>query len=148
MIADPDGIKTLAGLLNRSEFSRRLATRDDNPFLPPNAAYGLIVQTSNVGMGGTNANLSFTITGARGTCAITVDAGFSPRMESGQRDFLVIPSADLGELSSITVQRDDAGHAPGWHLATIVVESWRYRVHRTATFDCWIGEMAVTRTLE
>lgn len=149
MIADPEGIHRLVGLLKAPEFAarHRLATRDDNPFLPPNAAYGLTVQTSDVRMGGTDANLSFTLTGARGTSAITVDANLNRRMERGQRTFVVVPSGDLGDLRSVTVQRDDAGNAPDWHLATIVVESWRYHARKIATFDCWIGGTPVTREL-
>jgi len=140
IIADPDGIGHFAGILKQPEFAQRyrLATRADNPFLPANAAYGLIVRTSDIHMAGTDAKVTFTLTGANGSSSIVVDTKYNGRMERGSTNYVVLPSPDLGQLQALTVQRDDSGNAPDWHLESIAVDSQRYPVHLTAWFDCWI----------
>lgn len=47
--------------------------------------------------------------------------------------------ADLGELKSITVQRNDEGNAPDWFLDRVQVRSKRYNASRRAVFNRWIG---------
>jgi hypothetical protein len=86
----------------------RLATRDDNPFQPALQSYGLEVSTSDDTFSGTDANITFTLTGCRGTATGTVDAGEvlqfiydSGRMRDGQFDWLTIPSKNLGRLSKV-----------------------------------------------
>ncbi len=111
----------------------RLATRDDNPFQPKNQSYGLEIPTP-VGFGnGTNANLQFTLTGCRGTAQITMNSGFivppiytTGRMESGQTDYVTIPSADLGTLASLTIYNDGTGLGPDWTFKDIKVSSAKY----------------------
>ena len=70
-------------------------------------------------------------------------------MESGQTNFVVLFSRDLGALQSVTVQSDQTGNGSRWDLATITVESFRYGgPHKTATFNLPIGKTApVTRNL-
>jgi hypothetical protein len=140
IIADLGSIAHFDTILRDPEFAARyrLARRSDNPFLPANAAYGLTVRTSDISMAGTDANVTFTVTGANGSSSTTVDTGYNGRMERDSVNFVVLASPDLGELHSMTVQRDDSGNAPDWHLASIVVESLRYRSQKTASFDCWI----------
>lgn len=139
MISDDDGISHFPGLLG-STFKKRFrpAIRSDNPFLPPNSAYGLTVRTSDIHMAGTDANVRFTLTGANGSSWVTVDTGYNGRMERGDTNFVVLPSPGLGTLQSISVQRDDSGNAPDWHLGSITVRSHRFGGNHTATFDCWI----------
>jgi len=136
----------------------RLATRDDNPFQPANEAYGLEIMTSDVYGAGTDGDLTFTLNGSRGQATITVNTGeihpgyYSGRMEQGNTDYVTIPSADLGLLSSITIH-NDGGVGDGWHLASIRVSSSRYLGSNTnhnaeyiATFNDWI-EDGDTKTL-
>jgi len=128
----------------------RLATRDDNPFQPANEAYGLEIVTSDVYTAGTDSDLTFTLNGSRGQATITVNTGeihlgyYSGRMEQGNTDYVTIPSADLGLLSSITIH-NEGGLGDGWHLASIRVSSARYFGANTnhnaeyiATFNDWI----------
>ena len=140
IIADPHGIAHFAGLLQETEFAvrYRLARRSDDPFLPANASYGLAVRTSDVGRAGTDANVTFTVTGENGSSSTTVDTNYNARMERGLLNFVIVASRDLGELHSVTVQRDNSSNGPDWHLASIVVESFRYRKQKTALFNCWI----------
>ena len=63
-------------------------------------------------------------------------------MESGAWNWVTIPSDDLGALQSVTVQRDDSGNAPDWHLDRIEVHSARFGTGGTAFFDRWIDSTA------
>lgn len=145
IISDLDSIAQCAGLLQAPEFAARyrLARRSDDPFLPANWAYGLTVHTSDLEMAGTDANVTFTVNGANGSASITVDTGYNGRMERGLVNFVVLPSRDLGSLQSVTVQRDNSGNAPDWHLASIIVQSLRYHSgQKTGVFNCWIDSTA------
>jgi hypothetical protein len=69
-------------------------------------------------------------------------------MESDDWNYVTIPSDSLGALQSLTVQRDNQGNAPDWHLDAITVESARYGTKMHAQFDCWIDSTApFTRSL-
>ncbi len=136
----------------------RLATREDNPFQPANEAYGLEIVTSDVYAAGTDGDLTFSLNGSRGQATITVNTGeihlgyYSGRMEQGNTDYVTIPSADLGQLSSITI-RNEGWLGDGWHLASIRVSSARYLGANTnhnaeyiSTFNDWIKD-GDTKTL-
>jgi hypothetical protein len=110
----------------------RLATRDDNPFQPLNEAYGIQVYTDG---DGTDADVKFTLNGCKGSATITVNSGLfvsSPviydthRFKSGDEDWVTIPSKDLGELQSITIENKGGGLYPQWHVEDIRVKSIRY----------------------
>ena len=116
----------------------RLATRADDPFAGPRAAYGLIVHTGDKWMAGTDARVTFTLAGAAGSASVTVDTRWRARMERDAWNYVTLESGDLGPLRTITVQRDDQGNAPGWYLDRIVVESTCYGVSLGAGFACWI----------
>ena len=140
MISDDDGISHYPSLLRSGEFNRRFrpAIRSDNPFLPPNSAYGLTVRTSDIHMAGTDANVTFTLTGTKGASSVTVDTSYNGRMERGDTNFVALTSPDLGSLKTISVRRDDSGNAPDWHLDSITVASHRFGGKHSATFDRWI----------
>jgi PLAT/LH2 domain-containing protein/glycerophosphoryl diester phosphodiesterase family protein len=126
----------------------RLASRADDPLAGPRAAYGLIVHTGDTPMAGTDANVTFTLSGAAGSNCVTVDTRWRARMERNDWNYVTLESEDLGPLHAITVQRDDQGNAPGWYLDRIVVESARYGVSLGARFACWIdGTAPVARPL-
>ena len=126
----------------------RLATRADDPFAGPRPAYGLIVHTGDVAMAGTDANVTFTLTGAAGSAAVTVDTRWRARMERHGWNFVTVESGDLGPLQSLTVQRDNRGNAPGWFLDRIVIESLVHGVSAEGRFGCWLDSTApVTRSL-
>jgi hypothetical protein len=150
LICDPEGIARVRDLLQRGELGKRyrLAERPDDPMVPANFAYGLTVVTTDRRLAGTDASVAFTLTGDSGSASTTVDASLHHRLESGSTDHLVLYSADLGTLRSITVQSDRSHLAPSWHLHSIVVESSRYGGRKTAGFDTWIDSAdPVTRQL-
>ncbi len=145
-----DEVATLKDVVAEAEFSTliRTARRDDKLFVPENLAYGLTVYTGDVLMAGTDANITFTLTGRLGEARKTVSAALIKRMERGYTNHVTIPSVDLGELLSIAVQHDNQGNAPGWYLDRILVRSHRYNVEGEARFDCWIESTdAVVRDL-
>jgi glycerophosphoryl diester phosphodiesterase len=150
LICDPEGIARARDLLQHSELCQRhrLAVRSDDPMAPDSSAYGLTVVTTDQRLAGTDASIAFTLSGDRGSASTTVDASLHHRLESGSTTYVVLPSADLGTLRSITVQSDRSHLAPGWHLHAIVVESHRHGGKKTARFDTWIDSAdRVTREL-
>jgi glycerophosphoryl diester phosphodiesterase len=150
LICDPEGIERVRDLLEHDELGKRyrLADRSDDPMVPDNFAYGLTVVTTDRRLAGTDAGIAFTLRGDRGSASITVDASLHGRLESGSTSYLVLYSADLGTLRSVTVQSDRSDLAPGWHLHSIVVESSRHGGKQTADFDTWIDSAEpVTRPL-
>ena len=150
LICDREGIERVRALLWTSELGKRyrLAQRVDDPMAPDNFAYGLTVVTTRQGLAGTDASITFTLVGDKGSASTTVDTSLHRRMESGATSFVVLYSADLGTLRSITVESDLGHLAPGWHLDSIVVESSRYGGKKTARFDTWIASAdPVTREL-
>ncbi len=135
-----DHVPRVTGILGESEFSAgiRLATRGDDPFSPANLAYGLAIHTGNAWRAGTDARVTFTVTGDRASASKTVDTNLIKRMERNDWNYVTLPSRDLGTLRSITVQRDDAGRGPDWFLDRITVRSVRFSEPTLAIFNRWI----------
>jgi hypothetical protein len=97
---------------------------------------------------GTDANVTFTITGSADEASVAVDTDRIGRMEKGSVNYVTLrSSSSLGELQSITVTRDNKGNAPDWHLDEIRVNSYQWLgegVEKTATFNSWISTSGVT----
>jgi hypothetical protein len=111
----------------------RYATRDDNPFRQSFQAYGVQTRTLDVTDGGTDAPLTFTLEGCRGSSTVSIHTGIAPnltgtgRMERGQTDHVTIPSLNLGKLTKlIIVNHGGAANAPDWALQDVAVSSARY----------------------
>ncbi|HKV24493.1 MAG TPA: PLAT/LH2 domain-containing protein [Candidatus Acidoferrum sp.] len=139
-----DSPQKLRGILMESEFQKlvRLATRQDDPYRPAACAYGLEVQTGNLSHAGTDAKITFTLTGSQGSASVTVDSSLPKRMETGDLNFVTLQTSDLGSLQSITVQRDNSGNAPDWFLDHISVKSARFGASARAAFNRWIDSTA------
>jgi hypothetical protein len=145
-----DDVDVLKAVTEEDEFQTviRYATRADNPFLPTNANYALFIHTGDVHMGGTDANVTFTVKGTLGTARKVIDASLDGRMERDDWNAVTIQSADIGDLLSITVQRDNDGNGPDWYLDRIIVQSYRYGRSKLAVFNRWIDStMACTQPL-
>lgn len=150
MISDNNGITRVRDLLGTPAFAGkyRIARRTDNPMFPDNFEYALTVVTSDIGGAGTNANITFTVTGQNGSASTTWDTNYNARMEQNQTNFVVLHAPDLGPLISVSVQDDQTGNSGDWHLHQIVVLSKRYGVNKSAMFDTLIKTTAkVTRSL-
>jgi hypothetical protein len=135
-----DDVGTLRTLTQSPAMQRlvRPATARDNPMRPGNFGYGLLIHTNDRWNAGTDANVTFTITGERGTAGKTVNTDLIKRMEQDCWNYVTIPSADLGHLISMTVRRDDSGNAPDWYLDGITIAGARYGTAGKAYFDRWI----------
>jgi hypothetical protein len=125
-------------VLNEFKSSFRIATRADNMWAMPNRRYGLRIHTTDEGGAGTDAHVTFTLTGTAGAVSKTVDTKPPYRMESGDWNSVTIETDGIGELQSVAVRRDDAGNGPGWLLDRITVASAQFGVSRTAVFNKWI----------
>ncbi len=132
---DPDYIDKLKALVGAPHHPEiRMAKREDNPFKLSLQAYGLKVHTMDTKGAGTNAGLTFTLNGCRGSAAVTVDTGFihigysTSRMERDQPDWVTIPSLDLGKLTSLDIFNDDVGvfDDAAWDLGDVAVSSARW----------------------
>jgi hypothetical protein len=138
----------------------RYATRDDNPFKPELQAYGLKTRTLDVDTGGTDAPLTFTLEGCRGSSDVTFHTGIAPnlfgtgRMERGKTDHVTIPSLNLGKLTKLHIfNQGGAANAPDWALQDVAVSSARWlgsdiagTVEYKATFNAFIHD-GETKTL-
>ena len=112
-----------------------LPPEKENPFQPLNEAYAVQVHTDSGLESGTDASLQFTLNGCRGSSTILDWTGDihqfydTARMRHGNDDWITIPSKDLGELQSITIENlgpDCLGCGAGWDLTKVDVSSARY----------------------
>jgi hypothetical protein len=121
----------LLDIVTNSHPELRLGTREDNPFHPENEAYGIELITGN---DGTDADIEFTLHGCNGSASITVNAGYiipllynTHRFESGNFDWVTVPSKDIGPLESITIKNLGGNTLnPDWRIAEVRVSSARY----------------------
>jgi hypothetical protein len=133
MIVKAGNESQLTNIVAQEHPEIRLATRDDNPFQPLNEAYGIQIITGN---DGTDADIKFTLHGCRGNATITVNSGYfisqfpvfydTHRFEAGNHDWVTIPSKDLGEIKSITIDNLGGANNSQWQVAQIHVRSQRY----------------------
>ena len=132
-----DNVVELLKRVREKQFQNliRVATRLDNPVQPANFAYSLAIHTADRGHAGTDANITFTLTGTFGSASKTVNTKLRFRMEADEWNFVTLHSPDLGPLLTMTVQRDNQGNAPDWFLDKIEVQSARFGVLKTATFN-------------
>jgi glycerophosphoryl diester phosphodiesterase len=133
-----DDVRQLRRVMREFDGVIRLAERTDHPFLPPNAGYGLRIRTADDSLAGTDANVTFTLTGSLGSASSTVNTFLRFRMERGDINYVTIQSDDLGELRTISVRRDNAGFGEDWKLDWIRIESFRYGTSTLARFNGWI----------
>ena len=135
---------TALALVNAHYDGTYLATSADDPFSVSGAqngvptgsrqGYGLEVQTATSSGAGTDANITFTLHGELGDASVTVNSSWSKEMENGDRNYVFIPSGDLGHLKSVTVTQDGTGGLWGnplglgskWDLDWIKVRSAAY----------------------
>ena len=130
-----------------------MATVEDDPFHPPNEAYGLRVDTADVTGGGTDAVLTFKLTGTCGSSQVSINSSYQQLFETAERDYVTLQSKNLGLLQSLEVSSSgscsilsDATWSPG--VVQISSARWGipYADNRTVNFgapDVCTGEPAV-----
>ena len=112
------------------------ATAGDNPFKSVKHAYGLSIPTLD---NGTDAKLTFTLTGVNGSASVTIDSSYGPvcastdssctgRMEAGHTDYVTIQSKDLGQITSMKLSSDGSGYRQEWAPGKIKISSDSYQV--------------------
>ncbi|KAM4746369.1 lipoxygenase homology domain-containing protein 1 [Anableps anableps] len=115
----------------------------DDEEMVEKTTYIIQVQTSDVGGGGTDANVFLIVFGEYG------DTGTLPLKESTNRNkferkmkdvFRFPEMLSLGELSKVRVWHDNKGPAPGWHLEYIDVKD--EAMDQTFRFPCdrWLAK--------
>jgi hypothetical protein len=142
-------VQALVEVINEPAFASeiRVAQRSDNPYVLSQPAYGLQINTSSRADAGTDANITFTLAGTKGSASHTIDADLIRRFERSGVNFIAMLGKDLGTPTSISVWRDNAGNAPDWFLDSITVGSRDHPGQLTAHFDQWVPPFkTVTRT--
>lgn len=150
----PDTLLSLSVLsdlvTNRSDVY--LATAADDPFHPPNEAYALRVDTADVATAGTDADLTFKLTGTCGSAQVTIDASYQGLFERGGRNYVTIQSKNLGKLQSLELSSDCSGVAPTWTPGTIQVSSARwgipYSEDRHVDFNVEVCDGTASKSLD
>lgn len=103
------------------------------------ATYALTIQTSNRGSAGTDADITFVVTGTKGTVRRRINGNLSGWFESGDLNTVDIRGADIGTLQSLRVENDGSGSGAGWHLAWVTVAPDTGVASRTFTFTRWVN---------
>ncbi|MFK8105203.1 MAG: PLAT/LH2 domain-containing protein [Saprospiraceae bacterium] len=147
-----DKLTKLGSLLEEEEFVPliRLATREDNPFAETTLpAYVLTVKTKDKRHAGTDALLTFQLSGSEETVTRKFDSKLPKLFEKGDVNRVTLIGDDAGTLDCLTVSRNTGGNAPGWFLSEISVESTTVPVIDDSTFifDSWIPRSGLTRCL-
>jgi hypothetical protein len=139
-----DSLAKLNAILQEDEFKNayRAPTRLDNPFTPPNFAYGLAIYTGDQEGAGTDSRVKITLTGSDGHAVMVLNACYPGRLERNRWTYVTLPGADLGDLRSVTVQLVNDGLAASWYLDRVDVRSFRFGVAKTASFRRWIDASA------
>src|ERR1017187_4603821 len=135
-----DSLPKLNAILQEDEFRNafRSPTRLDNPFAPPNFAYGIAIYTGDQEGAGTDAHVKITLTGAAGNASMVLNACLPGRLERNSWTYVTLPTVDLGELQALTVQLVDDGVAAGWYLDHVDVRSFRFGAAKVVSFQRWI----------
>jgi hypothetical protein len=137
-------IFTLGSVIQSRSGDVYLATAADDPFNPPNEAYGLRIDTLDEFGAGTDSDLTFILNGCNGSASVTVDASFQAapfwsRFESGDTDHVTIFSKDIGALQSITLKLKGSALDAPWHPGIIQISSASYGIpysdNRTVDFS-------------
>ncbi len=137
-------IFTLGSVIQSRSDEVYLATAADDPFNPPNEAYGLRIKTLDEFGAGTDSDLTFILNGCNGSASVTVDASFQAapfwsRFESDDTDHVTIFSKDIGALQSITLKLKGSALDAPWHPGVIQISSASYGIpysdNRTVDFS-------------
>ncbi|MBL7975896.1 MAG: hypothetical protein JNJ85_13355, partial [Candidatus Kapabacteria bacterium] len=120
-----------------------IAKPGDMPFTQDIPCYRLCISTSRDSFGilgyGTDANITFTLSGSKGTNSTSIDASQYNIMEAGSIDFAVIEGIDIGIPTQLTISLDNQGIAPDWQVKSIEI--------KTNTSD-WYKSLSINQTLE
>ncbi|HEX3622577.1 MAG TPA: MBG domain-containing protein [Acidimicrobiales bacterium] len=123
-----DHIKTLSQIV-QGRTDVFLATAADNPFdNQKTEGYALRIHTTDELNAGTDAKLTFTLTGCRASSSLTISTAIQREFERDDVNRVTIPSEDLGALRSLTIHNDGAGTAPGWNFDDVQLASGRYGI--------------------
>src|SRR5215213_3203508 len=143
-LATMSSIFTLGNVIQSRSDEIYLATAADDPFNPPNEAYGLRIKTLDEFGAGTDSDLTFILNGCNGSASVTVDASFQAapfwsRFESDDTDHVTIFSKDIGALKSITLKLEGSALDSPWHPGIIQISSASYGIpysdNRTVDFS-------------
>ncbi|DBB10366.1 TPA: hypothetical protein ACH3X3_001925 [Trebouxia sp. C0006] len=86
--------------------------------------YQVVTYTSDLRGAGTDATVFVELAGELGSgprCKLMNQAGAADAFGRGQTDSFMVQLPELGELHSLTIDHDNKGQKPGWHLDLVEV---------------------------
>jgi hypothetical protein len=107
------------------------ATAAENPFRPPNRAYGLRVDTADVSGAGTDVPLTFKLTGSCGSAQVTIDASYQKLFEQAGRNYVTLQSRNLGVLQKLEISSNGSCSfitAETWTAGRVQISSARWGI--------------------
>lgn len=123
-----------------------------------NARYKISVYTSNKSKAGTDADVTFTLSGSKGanSPSWTLD---TPKINDFERNnidvFYTREIKDIGSIVKVQVKHNNKGDGPGWHLEKITVQDscqdnkyWIFKCNRWLAKDEEDGRLQRTLTTE
>ena len=124
-----------------------LGTVADNPFTGGQEGYALRVDTASSAAAGTDGYVTFTLRGTKGSSSWRFNGRTSisseTRFHTGGRDYLVIPSKDLGRLQDLTIFVSGAV-LHSWSVNKIQISSARYGIAYKTQPDIVINKTVST----
>jgi hypothetical protein len=126
VIVDVGVVPHLLEILSDEHFASayELAQNGYNPFdAPPVPAYVLSIKTRDLRFAGTDVPVKFTLQGAAGALASTLDAAFIDVLEHGGTDYLTLEGEDIGDILSLTIDAQASGLNSEWLPESITLES-------------------------
>jgi hypothetical protein len=119
----------------------------DNPFTNGQEGYALRVDTQSGTAAGTDGYVTFTLRGANGSSSAVYNGrtsvGSETRFHSGGRDYLVIPSKNLGKLQDLTIYVSGAVQH-SWDVKQIQISSSLYGIAYQGQPDIAINKTVST----
>jgi hypothetical protein len=102
------------------------------------ATYQLTVHTGTLDNAGTDANVSFTLTGSKGSVSQALDAKPAGRLEAGQANTVLLKGMDVGSLTSLIISTDSQGNAPEWFVNEVAVAKAGMGANAVFSVNQWV----------
>jgi hypothetical protein len=103
------------------------------------SSYAFVVETSDVGSAGTDADITFTLKGTNGEVQRRINSYHTDWFERGNVNAFDIRGIDIGDLVSLHISNDGSGNGPDWHLAKVRVTPNTGASDKTFLVDRWVN---------
>ncbi|PNH12713.1 Lipoxygenase y domain-containing protein 1 [Tetrabaena socialis] len=102
--------------------------------------YQITVFTSDLRGAGTDANVSISFYGTNTSLTGVKLENSKNNFERNAEDIFFLENPDLGSIPEIEIGHDNAGLAPGWHCAKVIVEDQTAKMRYAYPCDRWFDK--------